>query len=46
METNSILSYHHRGIGTQVFEGKKKRLELVLFSLLRSCSVRSKVEVL
>jgi hypothetical protein len=46
MEIRGILDYHHRSIRAPNFEGKKKALELVLFSLLRCGKVRCKAEVL
>jgi hypothetical protein len=46
MGTNQALDYHQRSSCTPSFKGGKKNLELVLFSLLVSCSVPRRVEVL
>jgi hypothetical protein len=44
MEINGAQGYHQRSIRAPGFKGEEKSLELVLFSLLRSRSVRCKVE--
>ena len=46
MGANETFDYHHWSIRTPIFEGKGKALHLVLFLLLRSSRVRSRVDVL